>query len=43
MLGGENVGAEGDRVADENLHLRHHKRGILTMVNDGPHSNGSAF
>jgi len=39
----ENLGAGDDRVADENLHLRHHKRGMLTMINDGPHSNGSQF
>ena len=43
MLGAENTGATDERLADENLHLRHHKRGILTMSNSGPHSNGSAF
>ena len=39
----ENWGASRMRLADENLETRHHKRGILTMVNDGPHSNGSQF
>ena len=43
FLGGENVGAADERVADEDLHVRHHKRGMLTMLNDGPHSNGSQF
>ena len=31
------------RLADENLEMRHHKRGLLTMMNCGPHSNGSQF
>ena len=31
------------RLADENLDMRHHKRGLLTMMNSGPHSNGSQF
>ena len=35
--------ADGERLADENLELRHHKRGMLSLVNDGPHSNGSNF
>ena len=39
----ENVGAGNSRLPDENLETRHHKRGILTMVNDGPHANGSQF
>ena len=33
----ENLGAGISRLADENLEMRHHKRGLLTMVNDGPH------
>ena len=37
------VGATNERLSDENLHLRHHKRGILTMTNSGSHSNGSGF
>ena len=39
----ENWGASKMRLADENLEIRHHKRGLLTMVNDGSHSNGSQF
>ena len=39
----ENFGAQDARAADENLELRHSKRGMLTMVNDGPNSNGSEF
>ena len=38
-----NIGAGDSRVADENLDLRHHKRGMLTMRNSGPNSNGSKF
>jgi cyclophilin family peptidyl-prolyl cis-trans isomerase len=33
----------GDRFADENLALRHHKRGMLSMANSGEHSNASQF
>ena len=39
----ENRGAADMRLADENLEMRHHKRGILTMNNGGSHSNGSEF
>ena len=39
----ENTGAGLTRLPDENLEMRHHKRGLLTMVNDGTHSNGSEF
>ena len=39
----ENLGAGCARLPDENLETRHHKRGVLTMVNDGPHANGSQF
>ena len=42
-LSSGNWGAKSERVPDENLLLRHHKRGILTMRNNGPHSNGSNF
>ena len=42
-FGGENVGANGCRTADENLEMRHFKRGQLTMVNDGANANGSEF
>ena len=31
------------RLADENLEMRHHKRGIVTMTNEGPNTNGSQF
>ena len=31
------------RVPDENMELRHHKRGILSMANDGENANGSEF
>ncbi|CAI2381929.1 unnamed protein product [Moneuplotes crassus] len=33
----------GERFEDENLSLRHHKRGLLTMLNSGENSNGSQF
>ena len=39
----ENLGAGSSRLPDENLEMRHHKRGLLSMVNDGPHANGSQF
>lgn len=39
----ENWGAGLMRLPDENLEMRHHKRGLLTMLNNGPHSNGSQF
>ena len=39
----ENLGAGCARLPDENLEVRHHKRGMLTMVNGGPHQNGSQF
>ena len=42
-LGEDNEGASDERLADENLELRHHKRGVLSMLNDGSHSNGSEF
>merc|ERR1740117_702866 len=37
------VTEDTERLADENLELRHHKRGMLSMVNEGSHSNGSNF
>ena len=37
------VDEDSERLADENLELRHHKRGMLSLLNDGPHSNGSKF
>ena len=39
----QNHGAADMRLADENLEMRHHKRGLLTMNNNGTHSNGSEF
>ena len=39
----ENLGYQSARVADENLLQRHAKRGLVTMLNDGPNSNGSEF
>ena len=39
----ENFGAGNARLADENLETRHFKRGMLSMLNDGPHANGSQF
>ena len=39
----KNLGANNERNVDENLEVRHHKRGVLSLVNDGPHSNGSQF
>lgn len=38
-----NAAANGVRHTDENLNLRHFKRGQLTMANDGENSNGSEF
>ena len=38
-----NQSADGGRFVDENLSLRHIKRGQLTMANDGENANGSEF
>ena len=42
VVGGADA-ADYERFPDENLELRHHKRGMLSLVNQGPHSNGSNF
>ena len=43
QYGEPNLGAGMARVDDENLTVKHSKRGTVTMVNDGPNSNGSEF
>ena len=39
----ENRSAFDMRLPDEDLQMRHHKRGMISMVNDGENSNGSEF
>ena len=39
----ENVGAHGSRMSDEDMTVRHIKRGQLTAPNDGANSAGSEF
>jgi cyclophilin family peptidyl-prolyl cis-trans isomerase len=36
-----NVSADGSRLVDENLTLRHIRRGTLSYANDGENANGS--
>jgi cyclophilin family peptidyl-prolyl cis-trans isomerase len=40
---GCNASADGGRLADENMQLRHYKRGQLTLANDGENASGSEF
>ena len=42
-IGEENLGAFGLRLQDEDMTLRHNKRGQLTLPNDGENSGGSEF
>ncbi len=38
-----NASADGGRLVDENLNLRHVKRGTISYYNDGENANGSEF
>eukprot|EP00352_Strombidinopsis_acuminata_P003741 CAMPEP_0176378692 /NCGR_PEP_ID=MMETSP0126-20121128/29809_1 /TAXON_ID=141414 ORGANISM="Strombidinopsis acuminatum, Strain SPMC142" /NCGR_SAMPLE_ID=MMETSP0126 /ASSEMBLY_ACC=CAM_ASM_000229 /LENGTH=177 /DNA_ID=CAMNT_0017741117 /DNA_START=20 /DNA_END=553 /DNA_ORIENTATION=+ len=42
-FGEENHSAFDMRLPDEDLQLRHHKRGLISMTNNGEHTNGSEF
>ena len=39
----DNQASDGGRMVDENLNLRHTKRGVISLTNDGENANGSEF
>ena len=39
----DNQSSDGGRQVDENLNLRHTKRGVISFSNDGENANGSEF
>ena len=39
----QNWGADAMRLPDDNLDVRHHKRGVVSMANHGMNANGSEF
>jgi cyclophilin family peptidyl-prolyl cis-trans isomerase len=39
----DNLSADGSRMVDENLSLRHIRRGTISYANDGENANGSEF
>lgn len=41
--GANSESLEGGKFADENFAIKHEKRGIIGMANDGAHTNGSQF